>query len=153
MIGQPDGATALCNYPTGDRAQPNNSSLCAPKGITVDSNGALYVADSGNGRVLRFPAPFSTPAGQMPQADLVIGQAGFFSSITDPSSQTMASPYGVAISGTNGLLVSDQAHNRVLYFKFTGKGTFTGGTDNGIAATKVFGQPNFTSIAVRVRVR
>ncbi|MGA7237628.1 MAG: hypothetical protein WBY44_18225 [Bryobacteraceae bacterium] len=147
VIGQPDGATSLCNYPTGDRAQPNNSSLCAPKGITVDSNGALYVADSGNGRVLRFPAPFSTPAGQMPQADLVIGQAGFFSSITDPSSQTMSSPYGVAISGTNGLLVSDQAHNRVLYFKFTGNGTFTGGTDNGIAATKVFGQPNFTSIA------
>jgi uncharacterized protein (TIGR03437 family) len=147
VIGQPDGATALCNYPTGDRAQPNSSSLCAPKGIAVDSNGALYVADSGNGRVLRFPAPFSTPSGQTPQADLVLGQAGFFSSITDPSNQTMAVPYGVAISGTNGLLVSDQAHNRVLYFKFTGKGTFTGGADNGIAATKVFGQPNFTSIA------
>ncbi len=147
IIGQPDGSTAICNYPLGDRSQPTNTSLCAPKGITVDANGALYVADSLNGRVLRFPSPFSTPAGQMPQADLVIGQAGFFSSITDPSAATMSSPYGVAISGTIGLMVSDIAHNRVLYFKFTGKGTFTGGTDNGVAATKVFGQSNFTTIA------
>ncbi len=147
VIGQPDGATALCNFPTGDSAQPTASSLCAPKGILVDSSGALYVADSGNGRVLRFPSPFSTPAGQMPVADLVLGQASFFSSIKDPSAQTMASPYGLAISGTNGLLVSDLVDNRVLYLKFTKNGTFTGGTDNGIAAAKVFGQPNFTSIS------
>ncbi len=147
VIGQPDGTTGICNYPTGDGAQPTNSSLCAPKGILVDSSGALYVADSANGRVLRFPAPFSTPAGQMPQADLVLGQAGFFSSIKDPSSQQMASPYGLAISGVNGLLVSDLTDNRVLYFKFTRNGTFAAQTDNGIAASKVFGQPNFTSIA------
>jgi uncharacterized protein (TIGR03437 family) len=147
VIGQPDGATALCNYPTGDTAQPTNSSLCSPKGVLVDAAGNLYVADSANGRVLRFPAPFSTPTGQMPQADLVLGQAGFFSSIKDPSSRTMASPYGLAISGTNGLLVSDLVDNRVLYFPFTGKGTFTGGTDNGLAATKVFGQQSFTTIA------
>jgi uncharacterized protein (TIGR03437 family) len=146
VIGQPDGSTAMCNFPTGDGAQPTQSSLCSPKGLLVDSSGALYVADSGNGRVLRFPAPFSTPAGQMPSADLVLGQAGFFSTIKDPSSQSMASPYGIAISGTNGLLVSDLADNRVLYFKFTGNGTFTGGKDNGIAAAKVFGQSSFTSI-------
>lgn len=146
IIGQPSGATGLCNYPTGDEAIPSATSLCSPKGILVDSNGALYVADSGNGRVLRFPAPFSTPQGQMPQADLVIGQASFTSSIKDPSNQTMSSPYGVAITGNNGLLVSDLVHNRVLYFKFTGNSTFTGGKDNGLAATKVFGQPNFTTI-------
>lgn len=146
VIGQPDGETALCNYPTGDSAQPTQSSLCAPKGILVDQAGNLYVADSGNGRVLRFPAPFANPA-NLPQADLVLGQAGFFSTIKDPSATSMASPYGVAISGTNGLLVSDLADNRVTYYKFTGNGTFKGGTDNGLAATKVFGQQNFTTVA------
>src|SRR5262249_337816 len=29
-----------------------------PTGIAVDSNGNVYVADSGNNRILRFPAPF-----------------------------------------------------------------------------------------------
>ena len=145
VIGQPDLATALCNFPTGDSAQPTSSSLCFPKGLTVDSQGNLYVADSFNGRVLRFPAPFARPTGQQ-TADLVLGQASFFSSIKDPSNSTMASPYGVAISGTNGLLVSDAVHNRVLYFPFTGKGTFAAGTDNGRPATKVFGQSDFRTV-------
>jgi uncharacterized protein (TIGR03437 family) len=145
VIGQPGLGTALCNYPTGDGAIPTNSSLCYPKGIVVDSQGNLYVADSFNGRVLRFPAPFSQPFGQV-TADLVLGQASFTSSIKDPSNATMASPYGVAFTGTNGLLVSDVVHNRVLYFPFTANGTFAAGTDNGLAATKVFGQPDFKTV-------
>jgi uncharacterized protein (TIGR03437 family) len=145
VIGQPNLSTALCNYPTGDSAQPTNSSLCYPKGITVDSQGNLYVADSFNGRILRFPAPFSQTSGQV-TADLVLGQASFTSSIKDPSSTTMASPYGLAFTGTNGLLASDSVHNRVLYFPFSGNGTFAAGTDNGKAATKVFGQPDFKTV-------
>src|SRR4029077_6741696 len=104
----------------------------------------LYVADTVNGRVLRFPAPFAHQGQQ--QADLVLGQHDFFASIPDPSSRTMKFPYGLAIVGTNGLAVSDAGDNRVLFFKFTGNGTFTAGTDNGIAATKVFGQQDFNTI-------
>ena len=141
--GQPDMAIALCN-PTNDATAPTQSSLCLPRGLVVDSAGNLYVADSGNGRVLRFPAPFAHQGQQ--QADLVLGQNSFTSKITDPTKFTMALPYGLAIIGTNGLAVSDAFDNRVLYFKFTGNGTFTGGTDNGIAATKVFGQPDFNTI-------
>ncbi len=150
VIGQPDLGTALCNYPTGDGALPSNTSLCYPKGIAVDPQGNLYVADSFNGRVLRFPAPFSQTFGQV-TADLVLGQASFTSSIKDPSNSTMASPYGVAFTGTNGLLVSDAVHNRVLYFPFSANGTFAAGTDNGKAATKVFGQPDFKTVGFRQR--
>ncbi len=67
VIGQPDGATALCNYPTGDSAQPTQTQPLRPKGTSGRFAGNLYVADSGNGRVLRFPAPFSQPA--EPDAD------------------------------------------------------------------------------------
>jgi DNA-binding beta-propeller fold protein YncE len=59
----------------------------------------------------------------------------------------MSSPYGLAFTGTNGLLVSDQAYNRVLYFPFSGNGTFAAGTDNGKVATKVFGEPDFQTVA------
>lgn len=144
VIGQPDLATALCNYPAGDGNQPTQSSLCRPTGLLVDSSGNLYVADWGNGRVLRFPTPFSHQGNQ--QADLVLGKSNYFSPpVTDATARNMFAPYGLAFAGANGLLVSDQALNRVLYFPFT-NGTFTS-ADNGAAATKVFGQPDFTSSA------
>jgi uncharacterized protein (TIGR03437 family) len=142
VIGQPDLSTAVCNYPNGDLTKPTQSSLCFPIGLLVDSAGNLYVADSGSGRVLRFPAPFSHAGNQV--ADVVLGQADFFTKITDASNRNLAAPYGLAFAGTNGLLVSDSVQNRVLFFPFTNR-TFTG-ADNGKAATKVFGQSDFNSV-------
>jgi uncharacterized protein (TIGR03437 family) len=142
VIGQPDLATAVCNYPTGDILQPTQSSLCRPIGLLVDSNGNLYVADSANGRVLRFPTPFSHQGNQ--QADVVLGKPSFSTPwLPDANARNMYVPYGLTFAGTSGLLVSDEVLNRVLYFPFT-QGTFTS-ADNGAAATKVFGQADFTS--------
>jgi uncharacterized protein (TIGR03437 family) len=142
VIGQPDLATAVCNYHTGDINQPTQDSLCHPVGLLVDAAGNLYVADRDNGRVLRFPTPFSHQGNQ--QADLVLGKSNFVTPpITDASARNMLAPYGLAFAGSNGLLVSDQALNRVLFFPFT-NGAFTA-ADNGKAATKVLGQPDFTS--------
>jgi uncharacterized protein (TIGR03437 family) len=142
VIGQPDLATALCNYPSGDPNQPTQASLCRPIGLLVDATGNLYVADSYNGRVLRFPTPFSHQGNQ--QADMVLGKSNFVTPpLTDASPYNMAVPYGLAFAGNAGLLVSDQALNRVLFFPFT-NGTFTA-ADNGKAATKVLGQPDFTT--------
>jgi uncharacterized protein (TIGR03437 family) len=138
VIGQQNGQTALCNYPTGDPAQPNSSSLCGPMGLVVDSQGNLWVADQGNARVLRFPAPFSQ-TGQ-PVADLVLGQSSFTSKITDPTSSTMSAPYGLAITVNGALLASDQAHNRILVFQ-----PVNGAFQSGQAAAKVIGQPDFHS--------
>ncbi len=152
VIGQPDFQTALCNYNPaasngigGDTSQPTQSSLCVPVGLAVDPTGNLYVADGKNGRVLRFPAPFANypKVATLEAADLVLGQAGFTAQILQASSSTMVFPYGVAFSGVNGLVVSDAVLNRVLYFPFTANGTFTAGTDNGKAASKVFGQSDF----------
>lgn len=148
VIGQPNGHTALCNYPSGSANTPTQTSLCGPLGIAVDGSGNLYVADSGNSRVLRFPNPWTWYAGNtgMEPADLVLGQSSFTTSVAQPSASTMGSPYGVAFSGTSGLVVSDNLYNRVLFIPFSSNGTFTAGTDNGKAATKVFGQTNFTTI-------
>ena len=97
VIGQPDLATAVCNYPSGDNNQPTQSSLCRPIGLLLDGSGNLYVADSLNGRVLRFPAPFSHTGNQ--QADLVLGKQNFTTPpIPDPSARNMAIPYGLAFA-------------------------------------------------------
>ena len=144
VIGQADFSSGLCNG-TGDPNRPTATSLCHPTGLLVDSKGNLYIADTFNGRILRFPSPFANKGSQL--ADLVIGQHNFTSTITDPTASTMARPYGLAFAGNIGLLVSDEAHNRVLFFPFTANATFNSPVDIGMAAAKVFGQPDFNSSA------
>ncbi len=97
----------------------------------MDSGGNLWVADSANSRVLRFPRPFDH-TGQTQTADLVLGQDNFTSRITDATSHTMSAPYGLAFSADGHLVVSDAAHNRVLLFKKP--------FSSGKAADRVFGQ-------------
>ena len=147
VIGQPDLDTAVCNYhPPGDSNlnKPTQSNLCHPVGLAVDANGNLYVADWANGRVLRFPPPFSHQGNQ--QADLVLGKPDFVTAnLPDANQFNMYGPYGLTFAGPNatvGLLVSDQRLNRVLFFPIT-NGAFSAPTVKGIAATKVFGQPDF----------
>ena len=109
VIGQPDFQQVLVNYPANNANLPNASGLFLPTGLAVDSAGNLYVADRGNGRVLRFPQPFAnyTP-GTLEQANLVLGQSSFTSTkITDATDRTMAQPYGLAFTLAGGLLVSD----------------------------------------------
>ncbi len=139
VIGQPDFSRTQINYPSNDVNSPNASGLFQPTGLALDPAGNLYVADSGNGRVLRFANPFAQP-GPLPVANLVIGQRSFTSKIQDASASTMAFPYGIAFASNNGLLVSDAALNRVLYFSGSAD-SFT----NGQAASIVFGQPDFNT--------
>ena len=142
VIGQPDFQQVLINYPSNNANTANASGLYSPVGLAVDQSGNLYVADSGNGRVLRFPAPFSnyTP-GTPEQADLVLGQASFTATkIPDPTQKTMAAPYGIAFTNEEGLLVSDLVLNRVLYFNVLPQNL-----TSGMPATTVFGQQDFNS--------
>ncbi|MDP9053826.1 MAG: hypothetical protein M3N93_05930 [Acidobacteriota bacterium] len=142
VIGQPDFQQVLVNYPNNSASQTNASGLYLPTGLTVDPSGNLYVADRGNGRVLRFPQPFVNYAPDgMEQADLVLGQSGFSNSkIVDPTSRTMSQPYGLAFTQAGGLLVSDIALNRVLYFEGP-----SGNLRSGMTAGTVLGQPDFNS--------
>jgi uncharacterized protein (TIGR03437 family) len=152
VLGQPDMQTALINYPANDGTKPNSSGLYRPIGLLVDSQGNLYVADSLNGRVMRYPAPFAY-AGPAPEpADLVLGKPNFTTAnFPDANNSNLYIPYGLAFSGpppaVKGLVVSDQGANRVLYIPTTTNGTFTAGNDNGKAATIVFGQLSFNARA------
>jgi uncharacterized protein (TIGR03437 family) len=155
VLGQADFTTALANFPSGNPNTPNSSGLYRPIGLVVDAQGNLYVADSLNGRVLRFPAPFSYTGTAPEPADLVLGQSSFTETIPDLTANNMGIPYGLAFSPScntpsqacaspNGLVVSDEYFNRVLYIPTT-NGTFVAGTDNGKAATVVFGQSGFNA--------
>ncbi len=138
VIGQPGMYRSLVNFPTNDPSKPNQSGLFLPTDVAVDAEGNLWVADRGNSRVLRFPKPFEQQPG-LQEADLVLGQSDFTTRTTDATSRTMAAPFGLAFTVEGGLLVSDVAHNRVLLFEPP--------LESGMAASKVFGQPDFVSTA------
>lgn len=142
VIGQPDLVTAVANYPSNSPTQTNAEGLWSPEGLAVDASGNLYVADTCNARVLRFPAPFAQTSSGMPQANLVLGQTSMTGQpIKDVSAQTMKSAYGVAFTSSGDIVVSDPLANRVLYFKKTASGDF----QSGEAAANVFGQPDFNT--------
>ena len=90
---------------------------------------------------LRLLSKPSAP-GKRHRANLVIGQRDANSRVTDASRVNMAYPFGVALSVERHLVVSDAAHNRVLFFRRPAGGDFT----NGMAAEKVIGQPDFFTI-------
>ncbi|MBI3279233.1 MAG: hypothetical protein HYZ57_05250 [Acidobacteria bacterium] len=142
VIGQNDFKRNLVNAPQNEADVRTESGLFLPVGLAVDSDGNLWVADSGNGRVLRFPSPFNQPqTGERLRATLVLGQQNFTSKITDATSRTMARPFGVALTLEGDLLVSDAIHQRVLLFRRPAGGDFTSGQ----AADTAIGQPDFFS--------
>jgi sugar lactone lactonase YvrE len=55
----------------------NDTSLAQPRGLSFDSTGNLWVADTGDSRLLRFNAPFTNHEA----ASLVLGASDFNSSI------------------------------------------------------------------------
>jgi uncharacterized protein (TIGR03437 family) len=147
VIGQPDFYRNQINYPTNNANTPNQQSLHNPTALAVDGAGDLYVADTGNSRILRFPAPFASGKTALESADLVIGQTGFTSIVTDPTAQTMSAPSGIALTAdafktstanSGWLIATDSVHNRVLFFQKP----FT----SGMSATKLLGSGNYNVV-------
>ncbi|MBK8915873.1 MAG: NHL repeat-containing protein [Phycisphaerales bacterium] len=114
VIGQPDFLTTT----PGTSA----SSLSYPQGLHIDGNGALWVADAFNHRVLRFPDP-TAPEGAA--ADLVIGQpnltsgvpniGGSFNGLDGARANSILFPGRVRVAGGR-LYVSDSGNSRVLAY-------------------------------------
>lgn len=102
-------------------------------GLTFDGSGNLWVADSGNSRVLKFTPPFARGM----NASLVIGQPDFVSQNSTAGQSTFNSPDSVAFDAAGNLWVGEHDAARVLMFQ----PPFT----NGMNASLVIGQSNFTS--------
>jgi uncharacterized protein (TIGR03437 family) len=139
VIGQADFSRTIPNAPQGNRDLPMDVGLFRPSGLAVDANGALWVCDSGNARVLRFGSPFDQSGRIRP--NLVIGQTGLFAKVTDTTRANLAYPTGVGLTTDGHLLVSDAVQNRVLFFRKPTGGDFT----NGQQAEKVIGQSDFNT--------
>lgn len=130
------------NSPTNLQGSMSQTGLFLPTDVLVDPQGNLWVADLGNSRVLRFPPPFSQPAGTQIQPNLVLGQFSFTGTPqTTASPETMSAPFGLAMFSNGAIAVSDAGLNRVLIFTKPSGGDF----QNSQSAAIVLGQQNFTN--------
>ena len=101
---------------TNSSTVTTSTGMDMPAGIAFDSSGNLWIADSGNDRVLRYGAPLST----FEAASLVMGQSNFTSAATTPETQPTAAglndPTGVAVDSSGNLWVADFGDGRVVQF-------------------------------------
>jgi DNA-binding beta-propeller fold protein YncE len=129
----PSGASARCT--TINLFHPASAcSLSGPSAAIVDAHGDLFVADTGNNRVLEYAQALSTP---VQDAGVVYGQAGDFSSRSanrdGESASTFWHPLSLAFDPAGSLWVSDFDNMRVLKFPVPDSGQAT-------QASEVLGQ-------------
>ncbi len=130
VYGQPNETLALAN--SGGPASA--TTLNAPRGVFSDG-AHLFIADTGNNRVLAFDATSSSAT-----ASLVLGQssfAGIAANQGGPGASTLDQPSGVYFDGTR-LWVADTGNHRVLVWNALP-------TSNGQAADLVLGQTSFAA--------
>ena len=90
--------------------------LSTPRGLALGSDGRLWIADSGNGRVVAIDD--AATAGNGAAASLVIGRPDFtVSAPAEVSASRLEDPSGVEVTPAGSLFVADRAQNRVLLFK------------------------------------
>jgi sugar lactone lactonase YvrE len=92
---------------SGDGGQASAAQLNAPAGVTTDSQGHIFLADTGNNRV-REIAPdgtITTIAGT--------GQQGFAGDGGPATKARLNSPSGLALMPDGSLLIADTGNNRV----------------------------------------
>jgi len=132
-LGHP-AATAFTSAAANDGGL-SASSLNGPTGIGIDNKDRLWVADTGNSRVLRFNPKIKNDDA----ATVVLGQPGFLVNSTNqggfPSALTLDGPQGIEIRPDGVLWVGDSGNNRTLSYEQP----FT----TGMTASQVLGQPDF----------
>lgn len=116
------------NSCSGALATNGENCLNLPRGLVFDSGDNLYVADSGNHRVLYFPKDSTT-------ATRVYGQPSFISGSQNRGAgaagqDRLFAPEGITLSLTGELYIADKSNHRVVVYP----------KDDASTANRVYGQ-------------
>ncbi len=147
---------------SGDGGPATAASLNEPRGLTVDTLGAVYVADSKNHRVRRIgpDGVIATAAGS--------GQRGFGGDGGPARLAALNTPFDLAVDPAGNLIIADELNHRVRLVNFVGvistlAGSSAGFSGDGgpaisaqfagVAAVASFGQDLFVSDYANHRVR
>jgi hypothetical protein len=131
------------------------NSLCDPRAVALDLTGNLYVADSGNSRVLEYNTPLDAVSGEPgagnATADNVFGQNNSFTTRTcndgtaggdvgGRGPDSLCGPAGEATDAIGNLYVSDTNNNRILEYNTPLNGSSGESGAGNTIADNVFGQ-------------
>lgn len=123
-----------------DEGSTGATGLFQPEAVVVDpATGKVFVSDTYNMRILRFPSTAAMTNGAA--AEAVLGQVNFFEEniLQPPTAATLVYPGGLAIDASGNLWVADESNMRVL--RYANAATIASGS----AASEVLGQPDFVS--------
>ena len=164
LFGQPNFTSYECNGHNNQNNPTTNQEMCYPEGLSINpTTGDLFVADTGNSRVLAFLDPLASGGGTPgtsgsagdTTADYVFGQTNFTAfdcnqNLSAPTASTlcMAGFFegggNVGVDSKGNLYIADTYNNRVL--QFDSPLTQPGVTPStSFSANAVFGQTNFTN--------
>src|ERR1035441_7088931 len=109
---------------SGDGGPATVASLYYPSGVTVDSAGNLYIADTYNHRIRKVSGgPITTGAGN--------GVGGFSGDGGLATGASLCYPSGVTVDSAGNLYIADTSNNRIR--------KVSGGTITTVAGTRAFG--------------
>jgi DNA-binding beta-propeller fold protein YncE len=146
LLGQYDDSSPTSPSPVYTKSAannvPNQLGIYWPTGAVVDTvRHRLFVVDHINSRVLVFSLTSANLINSR-FPSYVLGQPNFYTRDAATTRSGMNQPKGIAFdSANNRLFVSEQSNNRVTIFDLSS------GISNGMDATYVLGQPDFTSSA------
>lgn len=92
----------------GDSGPATSASIRLPEGVTTDSSGNVYIADTGNNRIRKVTAStgyISTVAGN--------GTSGYTGDGAAATSAELNSPRGVAVDGAGNIYIADTGNSVV----------------------------------------
>jgi uncharacterized protein (TIGR03437 family) len=146
VLGQPNFTRTTPN--DGGGTTPNNRAFRGPQGLWIQ-NGKLFVADSGNNRILIWN---TIPTSNFAQASVVVGAPDFNVAVQpdltkatlSPKANTMLTPVSVSSDGQR-MFVADLGHNRVLIWNSIP-------TSNNQPADLVVGQADLNSALSNISV-
>ncbi len=145
------GATSVCGGATdsvGDGCSPLQATLNQPEGVTPDTSGNIYIADTADERIREITLStglITTVAGDgFTNPD---GSGGYNNDGITAITAELNSPYAVAFDAAGNMYIPDSGNNRVrmvsaisgsitpasLISTFAGNGTAAYAGDNGLA--------------------
>ena len=135
---------------SGDGGPATSAELDAPQGVTVDSAGNLYIADSGNNVIRKVTAAtgiISTVAGNGYGAGTDTG--GYSGDGGPATSAELNNPNGVAVDSTGNLYIADYGNQRIrevtaatgIISTVAGNGTLGYSGDGGPATSAELSNP------------
>ncbi|KPA14575.1 hypothetical protein MHK_005218, partial [Candidatus Magnetomorum sp. HK-1] len=131
-----DAVLGQTNYTTATSGT-TQSTFSGPTFLFSNNNDTIFVTDFSNNRILRFDNATLKVNGA--NADGVLGQANFTSSVSNITSDGINSPENAVLGNAGHLYISDGVNRRVLIYKDAINKA------NGASADYVLGQPDFTS--------